>query len=320
MQGALRGETCDRCHDENEEYAQSSHGQAIANAGGLEAFLDEWNSSRCNRCHISESFIIAHDPDWAGRAMPEEPWQVTCATCHDVHEKDNESYLRGQEAFSIAYGGPDFPDGFEIANYGKGQLCGQCHHARRTEDDVMEQINEGDDHPGPHPSPQADMVAGYGCYEIPGYEYEHESQHTPAVQIDTCSLEDMCVKCHMYSIPFGQAGGPTYGHQFRPDAEACNCCHATPDDFNYHGKRAEIDTLMAHLYALLPQDGSGNLMPFDTLNWTRAEREAGYALFFVSADASHGAHNYDYTESLLENAIDYLTPGLAQTLTPRKQH
>ena len=319
IQGALRGETCDRCHTENEEYAQSGHGQAIANAGGLEAFLRRFNDSPCNGCHISEKFISVHDPDWANQAMPEEPWQVTCATCHDVHQKDNESYLRGQEAFPIVYGGPEFPDGFEITNFGKGQLCGQCHHARRTEDDVLEQINEGDDHPGPHGSCQADMVAGYGSYEIARYEYEHESQHTPDVQIDTCSLANMCVTCHTYTIPFGQPDGPYYGHEFRPDNRACNCCHTTPDDFDFRGKRTEIDGLMAELYALLPQDGSGNLMPFDTLNWTRPEREAGYAWYFVSNDNSHGAHNFEYASSLLENAIAYLTANGAQASDLSKQ-
>jgi hypothetical protein len=319
LQGALRGETCGRCHTENDEYAQSVHGQSIANAGGLEEFLAEWNRSSCQPCHISEGFIKAHDPDWANQPLPEEPWQVTCATCHDVHEKDNESYLRAQQAFSIVYGGPEYPDGFQVTDFGKGQLCGQCHHARYTESQVLGQIDAGSSHPGPHHSAQSDMLSGYGSYEIPGYEYEHESQHTPDVQIGDCSLENMCVMCHMYAIPFGESGGPYYGHQFNPDTRACNCCHATPDDFDYHGKLTEIDDLTAQLYALLPQDGSGNLMPYDTLNWTRTEREAGYAWYFVTNDGSRGAHNYEYAHSLLENAIAYLTADGAQASNLRKK-
>jgi hypothetical protein len=58
--------------------------------------------------------------------------------------------------------------------------------------------------------------------------------------------------------------------------------------------------------ALLPQE-NGELLPYDTLNWTREEREAGYAYFFVTNDASKGVHNSRYARSLLENAINYLT-------------
>ncbi len=309
LTAALKGDACNRCHSQNEEYMLSGHGTAVARAGGAEEFATEFNRSPCKDCHISEGFIQLHDPDWTNRAMPEEPWQVTCATCHNVHAKDNDSYLRGLTAFPIIYGGPEFPDGFEITNYGKGQLCGQCHHARRDENNINNQINNGSSRPGPHESPQADMVSGYGSYEIPGFTYERESAHRPEVEIGGSSLEDMCVKCHIYVIPFGEPDGPYHGHDFRPDVRACNTCHATPDNFDYHGRRTTIDSLMTVLYDLLPQNGTGGLMPFDTLNWTRPQREAGYAWFFVTNEGSHGVHNFTYANSLLTNAIDYLTVG-----------
>jgi len=85
MEMPLHGMSCDRCHTQNEEYMTSGHGHAIEVAGGIEAFNEEFNRSTCQYCHISEDFIQTWDPDWAGATLPEEGYQVTCATCHDVH-------------------------------------------------------------------------------------------------------------------------------------------------------------------------------------------------------------------------------------------
>lgn len=297
---ARTGEACAKCHDQHEEYLTSTHGMSIENAGGHEAFIDEWGRSYCWTCHISEGFLMAYDPDWAGSSLPEDAYQVTCATCHDIHEKENDAYLRGLQAIETPYGGEEFPTGLTITDWGYGQLCGQCHHARRDEEDVMDQINEGDDHPGPHPSPQTDMLAGYGSYEIPGYEYEREANH------GTSLMPNMCVDCHMYSIPREEEGGPLFGHSFNPDIRKCQQCHTGATDFDIDDVQSDVEELLEELFALLPNNGT-ELLPFDTLNWTRAEREAGYAYFFVEEDGSHGVHNEEYAKSLLENAIDYLT-------------
>jgi len=301
----LRGMACDRCHTQNEEYATSGHGSVIENAGGYDNWLNEHylEIPSCLGCHTNEGFLIAWDEDWAGREMPHEPWQITCATCHDVHSPatdDNPAYLRGLAAVTTEYGGPDNPDGVTIDNWGNGQLCIQCHHARRDLDDITEQLELGDDYPGPHGSPQADMVLGYGCWEIEGYEYERESDHTPSL------LPNMCVKCHLFSIPHVDPEGPIYGHTFAPDVRACQQCHEGAADFDIGGRRTEIQNLMTQLFNLLPNDGT-ELMPFDTLNWTYEQREAGYGYYFVQNEGSMGVHNYSYAKSILDNAIDYLT-------------
>ncbi|MCB9357900.1 MAG: PKD domain-containing protein [Calditrichaeota bacterium] len=312
----VTGETCNRCHSQYEEYETSGHGHAITNAGGLEEFNTEFNRSSCNPCHTSEGFIKAWDADWATREVPAEAYQVSCATCHDVHSfsEDNPAYLRGLAAFPIVYGGPDYPAGFEVPgedpptlSYGKGQLCAQCHHARRSESNVQGQIENGSAHPGPHGSPQADMTLGYGSYEIPGYTYDRASQHTPDLVIGEGNLADMCVTCHVHTIPGDSPGHDYHGHSFAPVVEACNACHATPNDFDYHGKRTEILNLMAQLMNMLPNDGTEPLFTTDAT--TREQREAAYAWFFVYNEGSSGVHNYEYAHSLLTNAIDYLTPG-----------
>jgi hypothetical protein len=314
----VTGETCNRCHSQYEEYEESGHGTAIERAGGIEAFNEEWNqSASCNFCHISEAFIKRWDADWADIAIPAEGWQVSCATCHDVHsldEENNPAYLRGLGAFPIIYAGPDHPDTLwvpsedeGVLSFGKGQLCAQCHHARRTFTSINNQLNNGSAHPGPHASCQADMLLGRGSYEITGYTYERESVHQPDVVIGEGSLEDMCVTCHVHTIPGDTPGHDYHGHAFEPRVEACNACHATPDNFDYHGRRTEIQDLMDQLFALLPNNGE--VPNFDTTSTTRVQREAAYAWYFVNNEGSMGVHNYEYAYSLLTNAIDYVTPG-----------
>lgn len=315
MEMPLTGMACDRCHSQNEEYAVSAHGTAISRVGEhgtIEEFNEEFNRSTCQFCHISEDFISLWDADWAGRELPEEGYQVTCATCHDVHSPatdENPAYLRGLAAVTTEYGGPDNPDGVTIDNWGAGQLCIQCHHARRSLDQIESQLNDGSDHPGPHGSPQADMVLGYGCWEIDGYTYNRTSDHTPETVIGESTLEDMCVKCHLYSIPHGEPDGPIYGHTFAPDVRACNTCHTTPDDFDFRGRRTEIQGLMTTLFNMLPNDGTEPL--FNTENTTYEQREAAYGWFFVNNEGSMGVHNYEYAKSILENAIAYLNANSA---------
>lgn len=309
MEMPLTGEACNRCHSQNEEYAVSAHGTAIERAGGIEEFNTEWGRSSCGVCHVSEYFIAAWDADWAGRPIPEEGYQVTCATCHDVHSpatEENPAYLRTLASVTLAYGTPENPDGFVVDNFGAGQLCVQCHHARRDLDNITGQIENGSSHPGPHASPQTDMIVGAGCWEIEGYTYNRASRHTPETVGPNGTLEDMCVKCHLYSIPHGEPDGPIYGHTFAPDVRSCNTCHVTPADFDYGGRRTEIQGLMNQLLALLPNDGTEPL--FDTENTTAEQREAAYGWFFVLNEGSMGVHNYAYAKSILENAIDYVTP------------
>ncbi|MBK6765713.1 MAG: hypothetical protein IPG71_05080 [bacterium] len=320
-----RGETCNRCHSQYEEYQTSGHGHAIEVAGGVEEFNTEFNRSSCNFCHISEGFIKKWDPDWADRAVPADGWQVSCATCHDVHSlnaENNPAYLRGLDEFPIVYAGPDHPDTLWIPNeeegylsFGKGQQCAQCHHARRNEANINGQINNGSAHPGPHASCQADMIIGRGSYEIPGKTYVRESPHQPDTESGETSLENMCVTCHVHTIPGDTPGHDYHGHSFAPVVEACQQCHGTGSDFDYHGKRTEIQELMDSLFAMLQNDGAEPI--FDTTLTERYEREAAYAWFFVNNEGSMGVHNYPYAHSLLTNAIDHLHENGAAITEPK---
>lgn len=306
IQAALRGDGCGACHPAYDEYLASGHGTAIDRAGGQSAWWTEFGRGPCWDCHVSERFISLNDPG-SGLATNSSSWQVTCATCHDPHSSTNAGQLRNVGNVTSPYGGEDAPDGYVISGWGAGQLCVQCHHARRSRSNIMAQINNGSAHPGPHPSSQGDMVAGRGSYEIPGYTYPRTMLH------QTSFVADMCVTCHIVTRGFDNPQGPAYGHTFEPQLAKCQQCHASATNFDVGGVQTEVANLMEQLEDLLPQDSTGHVAHvMDTLNWTRPQREAGYAYFFVYDDKSHGVHNRDYTIALLTNAINYLVSAIAE--------
>jgi hypothetical protein len=298
------GDACALCHSQNAEWATSGHGSVLSRMTRA-AFVGEWGRSTCDGCHISEGFIKKFDPDWPNLTYNAETAnEVTCATCHDAHAADNPDQLRTLTSLTLAYGGEDAPSGYVVSNLGKGQLCIQCHHARPSRSQIIAQIDTGNVHPGPHLGPQADMISGRGCWELPG-DYTRASQHAGA-------LTDWCVDCHMYSIPHGQPGGPLYGHMFSPDVRKCQTCHAGATNFDINGVQTRIEAKLDELAALLPHDSTGAVMSaMDTINWTREQREAGYVYLFVQNDGSKGVHNEAYADSLLTDAIRYLSPGVA---------
>lgn len=293
----LHGTTCENCHEQGEEWKGSGHGTVLADMTE-EEFVTEWGRSTCYPCHTSEGFIMANDPDWASMPFPADPYIINCATCHDPHGSSNPNYIRTMKDVAQAY-----PTGSVIKGLGSGMLCAQCHKARRDSTNIAGQINKGG-RMGPHESPQSDMVAGIGSYEIPGYTYNREMNHNKSI------MPDNCVTCHMYAIERGETDGPLYGHSFKADVRACQQCHGSSTaDFNVGGVQAEIMGLLEELEALLPAPDDTQTVAEaigDTTKSTKKQREAGYAYLFIESDGSHGVHNPAYTKSLLENAIAYL--------------
>jgi hypothetical protein len=307
----LTGEACERCHEQYTGWTESGHG-SVLNQMTRAQFYAEWSGASCEYCHIQEGFLKRWDPAWASRTYNAATANmVGCATCHDEHGNSNVAQLRTADTAYSPYGGPSDPNGYVISGLGAGQQCAHCHHARRTQTQIMSQINDGSAHPGPHLSLQADMIKGKACYEIPGLTYEHTSQHT--------SVPDACVRCHMELQPIQGSESYRHSHEFAPSTATCangegetGCHSVVPSNFDISGVQTEIHELLEQLAALLPHDSAGNVPEgTDTLTWTRLQREADYAYLFVEQDASLGVHNYDYARSLLQNAIDTLTAAQA---------
>jgi hypothetical protein len=301
LTNALNSHTCKQCHEQPEEYEESGHYTAVERAGGQAAFLAEFSSATCMPCHTSEGFIMAKDAadHPAGSMTLANP--VTCITCHDPHNKTNDMQLRTIANATSPFTMANADSGsYTISGLGNGQLCVQCHHARRDKANVRNQVNNGSNHPGPHESPQADMYTGNGAIEL-GTPINRGPLHP--------QLTNGCVDCHMYQISRENPDGPVLGHSFEPDLRKCVTCHPGATSFDIGGVQTKTEQLLDSLLAFLPRDNDGSIV--DTTNssaWTPAQRAAGFTYFFVEADASKGVHNRDYTYSILRAAIRSLTP------------
>jgi len=311
---------CAPCHyPQIEEWETSGH--ALAEGGDPEALGDHFGRSSCDYCHTSEGFIRINDPVYATYDFGGEYSHIGCPTCHDPHVGEmgggNEAQLRSVDAVVLNYTYPADPDedddltAWTIDGYGPGQTCVQCHRARRNNDNVLGQIADGYGHFGPHGSPQGDMFIGNGSYEIlavdgvgaPLYEYDGDHAHKNMIT-------DACVTCHM---AFTEDAGGHVVHNFMPTLEACAGCHGalTEEDLvtmqqPVRDKLDQVGVLMGYadwaaLSAILDDSLEGNE------TWEVCQREAVYGAVFVSNSGDYGVHNPTYANSLLDNAIDYLT-------------
>jgi len=310
--GGVSTSMCAPCHNgQLDEWATSGHANAAG--GDIAAFQDEgYASSRCGMCHTSEGFIAANDPSFADYAG--EYTFIGCVTCHDPHAGSmgdgNVAQLRTVGAVETNYD-PATEPGDELRprmeGYGPAQLCAQCHHGRRDNANVAGQIADGYGHFGPHYSAQMDMFIGAGSYVIPDEIYDTTHVHQ--------NITHACVDCHMVRETFlhGEMQDHSF-HTFTPDVGNCTSCHPSWTDFTaLEVYQASVHAKMDEL-AVLFDYADWDAMHDDETGWdSEAEgveawqREAAYAMYFVYADGSMGAHNPSYTEDLLQNAIDYYT-------------
>jgi len=309
LEANLSGENCEGCHDTNghfyTDWRTSAHGSVLDDMTE-EEFVAEWGSGSCNYCHIGEGFLHTYDSDY-----PDDPnangfengaHMIGCAICHDAHDMHTSVQLRAQSTITLP-----FPDGFTIDGWGEGLSCGNCHHDRRTASNMTSHLTGGSAHFGPHDSPQADIVAGTGTYEIPGYSYPvTPNQHSTM-------LTNMCVDCHVV-IEDGDPHVASSGHTFAPQVSMCQGCHASATDFNIGGVQTEVTALLDSLEDIILAGNPGMTSMEDIGDTSLSSyqaREAAWAWFKVSNDKSLGVHNRDYTMLILENSITYYNSVMA---------
>lgn len=308
VEGTLSGETCSECHESFfADWGQSQHGTVIEEEG-YDFFIEEWGSfSDCDHCHIAEGFLYTWDNDWT--TDPNLSWyeehgahEIGCGTCHDAHELhvlDGDTLqLRALDDIEL----PN-PDGYTISGWGAGQLCGNCHHDRRTPSTIESYLNNGSSHFGPHGSPQADMVEGTGTYEIPGYSYPVTANQHDGI------LDEACVSCHVV-IEEGTPHIASSGHTYEPQLSMCQNCHTTATSFDVGGVQTETQALMDELANMIMANNPAiteftSTQLGDTTISNYEDRVASWAYFKVENDKSTGVHNRDYAALILQNSIDY---------------
>jgi len=304
--------TCFNCHEDTGETGQAILAARQGYDMSKHGTGDTWNRNRnnesfyaaCEKCHTNEGFVA----NVTGEAFDVEHFtRIGCFTCHAPHSSGT---LQMRVNVPVTLG-----DG-TIFNNGMGNTCASCHQGRRDAVSYVEGTDTLSTHFGPHHSNQADMLVGTNAWEYDGYEYSDDSPHRYA--------PDACVHCHMAPSLYATGGHAWYledeEHEYE-NTVGCNTgCHAgNVQDFDHEGVHDEIEQLLDDLATLLENAGlmewvleEGDLVfePVDDRPVGSADSAgAVFNYLFVAEDRSHGIHNPEYAEDVLQSAIEFLTNG-----------
>jgi hypothetical protein len=315
------------------QYLTSGH-RTIGNAAYA-------NADDCQGCHTNEGFIQrAKTGKVDVKKFVANPSEIGCFTCHAPHDKGDFA-LRTTAKVTLANGAS--------FDRGNGNLCANCHQARRTPKAEVRARNIPSDSWGAHHGPQADMLSGTNAYEFPGKKYSSSAHGV----LPTAT----CVNCHM-TLPSGRYSlSPSIGgHSMRlagevherPTAVVAGCltsgCHGemkqlagkhyydrkAPSDYDGNGK---VETVQEEVLGLLnkfintqgtgllqtmkdpPYDGKGKFVNAKT-QYPLEVVAALYNYKFVLEDGSKGIHNSTYAVQLLMDSIKALDKNFDDSKRP----
>jgi hypothetical protein len=209
---------------------------------------------------------------------------VDCRACHEIHT----SFTAADWALSTT--DPVTFLAFEDVTFdgGQGNLCVNCHQARRAVDeaDADGNVEITSTHWGPHHGPQSNMLYGLaGGGDVEGSPSAHATM-----------VEDTCVACHL---------GEGDNHTFEPDVSACTECHADAEDFDINGLQTEVQENLDLLEEALLAKGWLDEEGHPAVEAIPAPE--AYALwnwiYIAHEDKSLGVHNPAYTKALIEASL-----------------
>ena len=129
-------------------------------------------SASCAGCHSGGSFSLrvaeGYDPASVTEGDP-NPTRQDCRACHQIHVNYNSTDFALETMAPVSlYATPGF-----TFDKGKGNLCAQCHQARRVFPAGSDPVTGISSHWGPHHGPQSAMMLGLaGSIEgSPAYHY-----------------------------------------------------------------------------------------------------------------------------------------------------
>ncbi len=317
----LAASSCFTCHGDQDfslvaarqQYDNSKHGSG----DNINRNRNEASYYRgCERCHTMEGFV---DHIGGPEATGEHFSTITCFACHEPHT-DGDLGLRATEPVTLADG--------EVFDFGKSNLCANCHQSRRDVNTYVSEEVELSTHWGPHHSDQSDVLMGTGGYEYAGVTYTNSAHSSVALR--------GCVDCHMGTSQANLVGGHTFsmrdeGGGFQ-NIFSCNVegCHAgdplndlnrmADQDFDgdgtVEGVQDEIRAMLSELAGalvdagLLEGDEEHGYHPVDGRVISDIDSSGALWNYLVIAEErSYGIHNTDYAVALLESATNFITTG-----------
>jgi hypothetical protein len=315
LDGIDANETCTMCHSSSAviatKVAQWEH--SLHAIGENAAYA---NRTGCVQCHTSQGFLeYVAEGSTAAISIPDEPNQINCYTCHNIHETftaDDWSLTKpGAQVLEVQYKGASV-----TWDKGTSNQCVFCHQARPVTtmpvlDGADFVITSGGTRMGPHHAPMANVVLGKIAFEVPGTTaFPTTNPHSSA---------GGCVDCHM-AKPYGYlAGGHNMGVSYDSHGTetllttGCLTCHttatATTITTRFNTLKTAIDTKMATLQAQLVAAGIYNAGPGLAIAGTYNPNAVMSYLSFLTVleDKSAGIHNPGYITALLDNSIEEMT-------------
>ena len=314
---------CVKCHDNSQtiETKIADWKTSVHATGGLEVR----NEYDCAPCHTSQGFIysVNHTPQGGMRPLVGtadstdvlDPAPQNCYTCHDIHSTYTVADWKNRTVTPVK-----LFMGNKTVDFGKGNLCSNCHQARPSDWVVVnDSVTINSPYWGPHHGPQANVLGGAGGYEYTGVTYSN-SPHTTQVT-------NGCVTCHMADPEGGLHSGVYHegGHNMemypKADGESdipanintngCITCHTAAGTAGFVAKITStqdgVKTLLDQLEKALQSHGvmtsTGGVIPG---KYVKGVAGAYWNYDMIEMDHSYGVHNGDYTRQLLQSSIDYL--------------
>jgi hypothetical protein len=294
--------TCKECHNDTDIITGKKAPWETSAHGAGTAFFEEKDRNTCVFCHSGSAFseaIAAGKNFTQVEAGDANPTHQDCRTCHQIHTTYTSADWALETNAPVAFvtSGATF-DG------GSGNLCANCHQARRYLANFVAKDDAGNVIPdkyaanirfNTHYSVQGDVLLGAGDFGVEGKPGAHYSM-----------VENTCVGCHM---------GESDAHGFEPQLTVCQTCHADAENFDINSylttfeedyKALEAKLLEKGLisqnadgtYATVTKNADGSPVLLDP--------GPAQALFFynlVHEDGSEGIHNPNYFKALMENAL-----------------
>jgi hypothetical protein len=294
--------TCTECHNDTALITskKAAWETSVHGTGAGLAYAGE--RADCAGCHDGSAFsmMIAEGKNFSQVEAPNaSATHQDCRTCHQIHT----SYSGAD--WALETDGPvTFVTSGATFDGGAGNLCANCHQARRYLAGFPAKDAAGAVIPdkfaanvrfNTHYSVQGDVLLGAGDFGVEGKPGAHYSM-----------VENTCVGCHM---------GEGQDHNFKPVVTACQACHADAENFDINGYLTEFEEKYAELeaallakglisanadgtYATVTKNADGSPVILD-----KGPAEALFFYNLVHEDGSEGIHNPNYFNALMEHAL-----------------
>lgn len=314
-QGIDANQSCTECHNNSAVLeAKEAQWEHSLHASGENAAYA--NRTGCVECHTSQGFLeYVAEGSRAALSIPDEPMQINCYTCHEIHETFT------AEDYKLTKAGPETliqkdKSGATVTwDKGTSNQCVACHQSREVTPMPVQNAavyNITSSRIGPHHAPNSNLMLGKIPFELTGNAaYPTTNPHLTS---------NACVDCHM-TKPYGyQAGGHSMNMFYDAhgvetlNTASCTTCHtATTGDQTPLNKlnslktsiETKLDQLEAQLIAANVYNSTTELAR--TGNTTGNAALAYLSYNTIKEDKSFGMHNPGYTKALLDNAIQAMT-------------